>query len=175
LIALADALHRAGWIDRRGTLTAALPDHARVDGRLGRGVALSTGGEVALWERDLMSLLRTKGAIFSGMRALVDSLGESVPLARVVVSGNLGRFLNLSAAIGIGLLPDLPLERYAYLGNGSLEGAALALLSRSFLDAAHEYLARVTYVDLSELPGYFDEFTSACFLPHTTPERLRLG
>ncbi len=107
LISLADALFRAGWIDRTGRLTERLPPPLRVEGDWGRGVSLGAG--VTLWERDLASLIRAKGAVFSGIRSLHGSLGEGAgAIERVVVSGNFGRFLNLPAAVGIGLLPDLP-------------------------------------------------------------------
>ncbi len=62
----------------------------------------------------------------------------------------------------------------AAIGNGSLEGAALCLLSRAFHAELAAYLARITYLDLSEVPGYMDELVGASFLPHTSPERLRL-
>jgi len=139
-------------------------------------VALSADGKVALWERDLTGLIRAKAAVFSGIRALVGSLGAGGPaIERAVVSGNFGRFLNLPAALGIGLLPDLPLERYGYVDNGSLEGAALGLLSGEFFAEMQRYASRMTYVDLADLPGYMDEFVAASFLPHTSPEWLRLG
>jgi uncharacterized 2Fe-2S/4Fe-4S cluster protein (DUF4445 family) len=67
-----------------------------------------------------------------------------------------------------------PPGRFSYVHNGSLEGAALALLSRAFTAEIAAYLARITYINLSELPGYMDEFVGACFLPHTSPELLRL-
>ncbi len=175
LIALADTLWRAGWIDRAGRVTARLPPALRVEGRWGTGVRLSTDGSVVLWERDLASLIRAKGAIFSGIRSLHASVGEDAGgLARVVVSGNFGRFLNLAAAVRIGLLPDLPASHFDYVHNGSLEGASLALLSREFMAELSAYAARVTYLDLSEWPGYMDEFVGACFIPHTSPELLRL-
>jgi hypothetical protein len=47
-------------------------------------------------------------------------------------------------------------------------------MSRAFLLEAGSYLERITYVDLSDLPGYMDEFVGASFLPHTEPARLRL-
>ena len=53
------------------------------------------------------------------------------------------RYLNLPAAVGIGLLPDIPLGRYGYIDNGSLEGAALCLLSCEFADEVARYLTRV--------------------------------
>jgi uncharacterized 2Fe-2S/4Fe-4S cluster protein (DUF4445 family) len=176
LISLADTLFRAGWIDRSGRLTARLPAERRMEGKWGAALALSADQRVALWERDLASLIRAKAAVFAGIRSLVNSLGPGGPgVERAVVSGNFGRYLNLPAAVGIGLLPDIPLGRYGYIDNGSLEGAALSLLSREFFDEVARYLTRVTYVDLSDLPGYMDEFVGASFLPHTSPDLLRMG
>ena len=176
LIALADALFRAGWIDRGGRLTGRVPDERRMAGQWGAAIALSAGKRVALWERDLASLIRAKAAIFAGIRSLVDSLGPGGPsIERAYVSGNFGRYLNLPAAVGIGLLPDIPPGRYGYIDNGSLEGAALSLLSREFRDEIAAYLTRVTYVDLADLAGYMDEFVGASFLPHTSPDLLRMG
>jgi uncharacterized 2Fe-2S/4Fe-4S cluster protein (DUF4445 family) len=175
LIALADSLFRAGWIDRGGRFTRRLPASRRSEGQWGAAVALSPDGRVSLWERDLESLIRSKAAVFSGIRALEQTLGPDRPaIGQVIVSGNFGRYLNLPAALGIGLLPTMPLDRYGYVGNGSLEGAALVLLSRAFSNALAEYLARITYVDLADLPGYIDEFVAASFLPHTSLEALQI-
>ena len=60
------------------------------------------------------------------------------------------------------------------IDNGSLEGAARALLSREFRAELGSYLGRITYIDLSDLPGYMDEFVGASFLPHTDPAVLGL-
>jgi uncharacterized 2Fe-2S/4Fe-4S cluster protein (DUF4445 family) len=176
LIALTDALFRAGWIDRSGQFTDRLPTGQRVEGKWGTALALSEDGKVALWERDLASLIRAKAAVFAGIRSLLGALGPGPhTIERAIVSGNFGRFLNLPAALGIGLLPSLPLDRYGYVDNGSLEGAALGLLSRQFFAEIASYLSRITYVDLAELPRYMDEFVGASFLPHTSPELLNVG
>jgi uncharacterized 2Fe-2S/4Fe-4S cluster protein (DUF4445 family) len=174
LIALAHGLFRAGWIDRNARIAETLPPRLRASGEWGAAVALGDNSQVALWERDLASLVRAKGAIFAGIRSLVAALGEGARIDRAIVSGNFGRYLNLPAALGIGLLPDLPLGRYSYVDNGALEGAALALLSQEFLGAIDDYLSKVTYINLSDLPHYMDEFVGACFLPHTDPQILRM-
>ena len=175
LITLAGELFRAGWIDRSGSFTDALPDIHRVGDDLESALALNAAGTVALWERDISGLVRAKAAVFAGIRSLLGALGDSAdPIGKVIVSGNFGRFLNMSAAVGIGLLPDLPTGAFSYIENGSLEGASLALLSGGFLADLENYLQKVTYVDLSDLPGYMDEFVAASFLPHTDPELLKL-
>ena len=174
LIALTDALFRAGWIDRSGQFTRRLPAGRRGEGKWGTALALSEDGKVALWERDLASLIRAKAAVFAGIRSLLGALGPGPhTIDRATVSGNFGRILNLPAALGIGLLPSLPIGRYGYVDNGSLEGAALGLLSRQFFAEITSYLSRITYVDLADVPGYMDEFVGASFLPHTSPELLR--
>src|ERR1035441_4536453 len=63
LIALADALFRSGWIDRGGQFTDRVPASQRVEGKWGTALALSEDGKVALWERDLASLIRAKAAV----------------------------------------------------------------------------------------------------------------
>jgi uncharacterized 2Fe-2S/4Fe-4S cluster protein (DUF4445 family) len=174
LITLADELFRCGWVDRGGRFTDLVPERLRLADRSRPALRLTRSGRVSLWERDLSSLLRAKAAVFAGIRSLVAALGIGVSsIERVVVSGNFGRFLNLPAAVGIGLLPNLPPERYEYLDNGSLEGAALMLLSRQYCDELRRYRERVTYIDLSEVHGYMDEFVAASFIPHTEP--LLLG
>jgi len=174
LISLADVLFASGWIDRGAKFTESFPERYSIHGKYGKAVMLSPDGSIALYERDLASLIRAKAAVFSGIRSLKNELGIGITdLDEIIVSGNFGRYLNLPAAVGIGLLPDLPPDRYIYVNNGSLEGAALALLSRQFLNEMYTYIKKVTYVDLSEVPGYMDEFVAASFLPHTDPEALR--
>jgi uncharacterized 2Fe-2S/4Fe-4S cluster protein (DUF4445 family) len=174
LIALIDALLRAGWIDRGGRFTDRLPSTLRETSSSGAALRLDQAARLTLLERDIASLIRAKAAVFAGMRSLVHSLGDDVRLERITVSGNFGRYLSLPAAVSIGLLPDAPQNHYEYVDNGSLEGAALMLLSRAFADEIERYRTQVTYVDLADLPGYMDEFVSASFLPHTDPPRLRI-
>ncbi|MFZ5898106.1 MAG: ASKHA domain-containing protein, partial [Bacillota bacterium] len=70
-------------------------------------------------------------------------------------------------AVAVGILPDLPAERYRFLGNTSLKGARLALLSREVRDKVEETARSVTYLDLSAGTSFMDEFMSALFIPHT--------
>ncbi len=173
LIALTNELFRAGWIDRTGRFTSRMPESRRAGDE--QTMALSEDGKVAFWERDLKSLVRAKAAVFSGIRSLVGALDAGSGVVEgLLVSGNFGRFLNLPAAVGIGLLPDMEPGRYGYIDNGSLEGAALALLSKDFLGELCDYLKKITYVDLSDLPGYMDEFVGASFIPHTDPGLLEI-
>ena len=127
-----------------------------------------SGHEVSLNEVDIDNLIRAKGAIFSAINLLLGQLGMDVScLERILVAGGIGSGINFDNAISIGMLPDIPRERYLYIGNSSLAGAYSILLSRDAEDKINELSTTMMYSELSSEPGYMDEFISACFLPHT--------
>jgi uncharacterized 2Fe-2S/4Fe-4S cluster protein (DUF4445 family) len=80
--------------------------------------------------------------------------------------------MRVADAIFIGMLPDLPLQRFRYIGNSSLTGAYIALLSREHRRRMAEVAARITYVDMSSNPQYMDSYVKALFLPHTDLEQF---
>ena len=70
-------------------------------------------------------------------------------------------------AVNIGMFPDIPIEKFHYIGNSSLTGAYLMLLSTPAEKKTYELAANMTYMELSTVPIYMDEFVGACFIPHT--------
>ncbi len=126
------------------------------------------GEDIILTEVDIDNLMRAKAAIFAGFTVLSDSVG--VPLdsiEQVFIGGGFGQYINVEKAIQIGLLPDMPWERFNFLGNTSLKGAYLALIDHKNKDRISEIASRMTYIELSADNRFFDAFTSALFLPHT--------
>jgi hypothetical protein len=67
-------------------------------------------------------------------------------------------------------LPGLPPERFQFIGNRSLSGARMAVVSNHALEKAHDIGKRMTYFELSIHPDFMDEFIAALFLPHTNRE-----
>ena len=86
---------------------------------------------------------------------------------KVMVAGGIGSGINMKNAINIGMLPDVELEKYHYIGNSSLTGAYAMVMSDGAIQKCHEVGANMTYLELSTYPGYMDSFVAACFLPHT--------
>ena len=124
--------------------------------------------DVEITEVDIDNFVRAKGAIFSGINVMLESLGFDVSvLEHVYVAGGIGSGINMKNAISIGMLPDIPLEKYEYIGNSSLSGAYTILLSREAEEKVHELGRNMTYMELSTHPGYMDAFVAACFIPHT--------
>jgi uncharacterized 2Fe-2S/4Fe-4S cluster protein (DUF4445 family) len=75
--------------------------------------------------------------------------------------------LDIESAVAIGLIPDIERSRFAFVGNTSLAGAKMALVSRAALEAADAVARDVTYFELSTDPAYMEEYTAALFFPHT--------
>ncbi len=127
-----------------------------------------TGEDIILTEVDIDNLMRAKAAIFAGFSVLADSVG--VPLGsveQVLIGGGFGQYINVEKAVQIGLLPDMPWEKFSFLGNTSLKGAYLALLDRRNQQTISDIANKMTYIELSADNRFFDAFTSAMFLPHT--------
>ena len=135
---------------------------------LAHGDETETGKSVVITESDISNLIKSKGAILAAMRLLLQSVGMSFEdLERILVAGGFGNYLDVEKAIFIGLIPDIPPERITFIGNSSLTGARMALLSRHALARANTLARQMTYLELSVDPKFYHEFVAALFLPHT--------
>ena len=127
-----------------------------------------TGREISINEVDIDNFIRAKGAIFSAIDTLLTSVDMTVDMIdHVYVAGGIGSGINMHNAVNIGMLPDVELEKYSYIGNSSLTGAYAMVLSDLANAKCAEVGANMTYLELSTYPGYMDSFVAACFLPHT--------
>ena len=117
---------------------------------------------------DIDSFIRAKGAIFSAIRTMLSYCDFDISMIEnVYVAGGIGSGINMANAINIGMFPDVPLEKFHYIGNSSLTGAYLMLLSTQAEKKTYELASNMTYMELSTVPTYMDEFVGACFIPHT--------
>ena len=124
--------------------------------------------DVEITEVDIDNFIRAKGAIFSAIRTMLSSLDFDVSMIDdVYVAGGIGSGINMQNAVNIGMFPDVPLEKFHYIGNSSLTGAYLMLLSTPAEKKTYELASNMTYMELSTVPTYMDEFVGACFIPHT--------
>lgn len=129
--------------------------------------------DLIISEVDIDNFIRAKGAIYSGASTLIESLGMDFSVVdKVLIAGGIGNSLNIENSIMIGLLPDIEKEKFSYIGNSSLIGSYLALISQDAKLKLEDIGSQMTYVELSVYPTYMDEFISACFLPHTNIEQF---
>ena len=166
-------LFRCGIINARGLFIREGSRVRRDAHGMGRYVladanASETGREVAINEVDIDNFIRAKGAIFSAIDTMLSAVDMDVScIDRVYVAGGIGSGINMKNSVGIGMLPDVELEKFTYIGNSSLTGAYTMVLADEAIAKCTEVGANMTYLELSTHPGYMDNFVAACFLPHT--------
>ncbi len=168
-----------GWIDRGGNLDRGRTSpFIEVSGRRARLVVVpadhsGTGRAIFIDEPEIENVLRAKGAIYSAAALMLEQIGLTFgDLSTIYVAGGFGRYLDIEAAITIGLLPDVPRESFCFLGNASLLGTSLLAVSRDSRLQQRELARRMTYIDLSKDPAYMTQYTGARFLPHTDLRRF---
>ena len=173
IIDIISELYRTGIINAKGLFVR---DGQRVGrdvhgmGRyiLARADESETGREVSINEVDIDNFIRAKGAIFSAIDTMLQSVDMTVDeISHVYVAGGIGSGINMKNAVNIGMLPDVELEKFSYIGNSSLTGAYAMVISDEANAKCTELGANMTYLELSTYPGYMDSFVAACFIPHT--------
>jgi uncharacterized 2Fe-2S/4Fe-4S cluster protein (DUF4445 family) len=132
------------------------------------GSETENGQEISISNVDIDNLKRAKAAIYAGFTVLAQSVGVPLEMVeQILIGGSFGKYINVEKAVQIGLLPDMPWDRFKFLGNTSVRGAYLALLDWRYRDRVKDIASQMTYIELSADNTFFDAFMSAMFLPHT--------
>jgi uncharacterized 2Fe-2S/4Fe-4S cluster protein (DUF4445 family) len=179
MISLLADLFLTGWIDPAGKLNRdRKSDAIRIEGRQAQFVIVpaedsATGKPITISESDIENIIRAKAAIYAACSLMLEQVGlDFAHLDAIYIGGGFGRFLDIEKAVIIGLLPDLPREKYHYLGNSSLMGACKTLVSQQSRERQLALCRRMTYLELNTNPAYMDQYTGALFLPHTDIRRF---
>jgi len=175
MISLLAELFITGTMDKSGRLNRSLGTPRVRVGEHGAEYVVAWAGEtegqkedIVLTEVDISNLVRAKGAIYAGFSVLTQSVGiDLADVEEVLIGGGFGKYIDSEKAIQIGLMPDMPWERFRYLGNTSVLGAFTALLCRDMRRQVTEIANGMTYLELSADNRFMEQFTSALFLPHT--------
>jgi len=174
LVDLLAELFIHNYIDRHGKFNMKKPTKRFIKNENGMGFLIEQGSncywgkDLIITENDISNLIRTKGAVFSACSLLLKNVGLTFDrIDGFYIAGSFGQHLNIVNAISIGLLPDLERNKFRYLGNSSLLGAYLILLSDKNREMVKEISKKMTYIELNTEPNYMNEYTGALFLPHT--------
>jgi uncharacterized 2Fe-2S/4Fe-4S cluster protein (DUF4445 family) len=179
LIALLAELFLAGVLDKAGNVNTTLNTTRVREGDRGGeyiiawGSETESGKDIAITRVDIDNLLRAKAAIYAGFSVLSEQVGVILEDAeQILIGGSFGKYINVEKAIQIGLLPDVPWERFQFLGNTSILGAYYALLSSDSRMKIRDIANNMTYIELSADNTFYEAFMSAMFLPHTDLNRF---
>jgi len=174
LISLLAEMFIAGVIDKSGNINLGLATPRVRKGEHGPEYVVALADETAIGEDivvtavDIDNLMRAKAAIYAGFSILARSVGLTMgDIGQLLIGGAFGQYINVEKATQIGMLPDMPYEHIHFLGNTSVRGAYMSLLSQEVRRQVVDAGQMMTYLELSADNTFFDEFNAAMFLPHT--------
>jgi uncharacterized 2Fe-2S/4Fe-4S cluster protein (DUF4445 family) len=152
LVDLMSELLRTGKMNERG----------RFEDDLHR-VVLDEKNEIFFLESDVNELAQAKGANVAGLQTVISNYGITFDDIDVFyLAGGFGRHLKTDAARRIGLIPNIPDSKIVQVGNAAIEGACIALLSKTKRQELEELVKRVEHCRLETHPHFFDFFVEGC-------------
>jgi uncharacterized 2Fe-2S/4Fe-4S cluster protein (DUF4445 family) len=162
----AEGICGSGLIDLLSELlrTGRMNSLGRFEGGAGDFTVAATGDRpVTFSEADVNALAQAKGANVAGLQIAFKEYGiRYQDLDVFYLAGGFGRHLNIESSKRIGLIPNIAASRIVQVGNASVEGACIALLSRSKRAELEALVRRVTHCRLETNPGFFDYFVEGC-------------
>ncbi len=139
----------SGLVDALSCL--ALLDEADAPVTLAPGITLTL--------EDIQALLTSKSAIRSGIDTLLHTAGlRAEDMTELYIAGGFGRYLNITNAMRIGLLPTIPIDRVHVVGNVALDGAACLLMDADLRESIREQMDAIHLVDLAQNPYFAHRF-----------------
>lgn len=128
---------------------------------------ISASPEILITEFDVSQILKAKAAVYAGIRTLMETGGYRMSqIERLILAGGFAAHLKLEHAIIIGLLPEIPLEKYDVVGNGSLAGAYAALGASNVWNDLHTIANLPESCHLAQTGGFENHFIDALALPN---------
>ncbi len=165
-------LYRVGVLNKRGKFyndiksSRIVKENGLTKFIVVRANETSIGKDIAIDERDVDNLLLAKAAIASGLKTLLEWVDLEVnDIGKIYIAGSFGSYINIENAITIGLLPNISISRYVFIGNASITGAKAILKSRDIRDKTVSLSKRIEYVEISAYPNFKKLFTESLYLP----------
>jgi uncharacterized 2Fe-2S/4Fe-4S cluster protein (DUF4445 family) len=183
MIDVVGEMFKSGIVDSRGRISSDLKTSRlrRTDKQMEFVIAWAneTGinRDIVITQKDIGEIQLAKAAIFAGCSALMKTRNlRQRDLDRVLVAGSFGSHINPENAKLLGLVPDVATNRIEFVGNTSVTGAKMALVSKETRETAERISKEIRYLELATAPEFSKELTDAMFIPHRDPDRFpRVG
>ncbi|MDR0854609.1 MAG: ASKHA domain-containing protein [Clostridiales Family XIII bacterium] len=146
IIDLMACLLRGGSLTKGGSFASSVSSN---------GVSVSE--DIRLLQEDVREFQLAKSAIRSGAEILIRENDGKLP-ERLYISGGFGLNLNIDNAQTVGLLPEVSKENIVFIGNSSIEGAALICQKPELLERVKEIAKDGISLNLAEQEDFEDKF-----------------
>ena len=156
LLDLLTILLELGIVDETGYLQS--PDDLEEDfspwlgeDEDGNGIFYLTADKsISFTARDVRALQLAKAAVAAGISVLMEQAGIGFEdIDSLYLAGGFGAHMDADSAVAIGMLPEALREKIICVGNSSLSGAAMALLSTKKRLELSEIQKSCRYLELS--------------------------
>lgn len=161
IIDLVAELNKAGIIAANGRLDTTHPRVRTAPGKAPEFVVVERkdsgcDSDIVITQKDIGEIQLAKAAIASGISLLSGALGVTAieKIEKVIIAGAFGSFLRLESAIAIGMLPNLPLERFSQVGNAAGTGACMSLVSAKERRRGERLAMSIEHVELALQPNF---------------------
>ncbi|GBE01495.1 hypothetical protein BMS3Bbin06_01203 [bacterium BMS3Bbin06] len=173
IIDLVAGLYEHGMIDSRGRFTPECRTGI-INGERAYTLFKDDKTHLYITEREIDNFLRSKAAMFTSLHVLLQAVGIGIgDIERIFIAGALGGGVRVEKAITLGMLPDIPVEKYIPAGNTSIKGAKLLLKDAGLLNDIQEVRSEITYHEMNTDTTFMKEFPGALFIPHANPRVLK--
>jgi len=121
------------------------------------------GKGITLSRADISALAQAKSANYCGQQIVLRRYGlPASGYQRLYLAGGFANYVDVDNALAIGFIANIPRERIVKVGNASLEGATVMLLSGTLRRRAEEMVRTIGHVELETEPDFFDLFVEGC-------------
>ncbi len=129
------------------------------------------GNRLTLSRSDISALAQAKAANYCGQSIVLRQFGLQLDeYEALYLAGGFANYVNESNARDIGFIAGVPLDKIKKVGNASLEGATIMLLSGPKRREMEEFVQSIEHVELETTPDFFELFVEGCqFKPLTLP------
>ncbi len=123
--------------------------------------------DVTLTQADVRELQKAKAAIHTGILLLMKKMKiEEREIGKVIVAGAFGNYIDIDSARVIGMYPELPLDKFVFVGNSAGTGARMMLLSRTARRMGEKIANEVNHLELAAEGNFEAEFMMSLYLPY---------
>ncbi|MCX6655550.1 MAG: ASKHA domain-containing protein [Candidatus Bathyarchaeota archaeon] len=171
LIDLVAELYRVKLMDFAGKF---IPDSSLLirEGKWGLeyvvtpSVKTEIGQDIVITQADLDYVIDSKAAACGAITVLMKKLKLDIyDINNVYLAGAFGTYSDFENVTKLGILPELPNAEIHPIGNGSLAGSYLTLVSNEKRKEARETATKTVYIDLLVDVEFMEEYSKALYIP----------
>ena len=119
--------------------------------------------EMSLSRADISALAQAKSANYSGQYIILREYGLPLEqVSRLYLAGGFANYIDVNNALEIGFIANFPPERISKVGNASLEGATIMLVSGELRHRMENLVREIEHIELETTPDFFEIFVDGC-------------